>query len=129
MRDQRKLLVAQRARELALAVYRLTAVFPPEERYGLTAQMRRSAVSVGSNIAEGAGRSGDREFLRFVHIAYGSASELAFQLTLAIDLGFTAEADCASTAGVIDQIQRMLNGLSKHLRSQPGNHGAIRSRR
>jgi four helix bundle protein len=116
MRDQRKLLVTKLARDLAIAVYRLTATFPDDERYGLAAQMRRAAVSVGSNIAEGAGRYGDREFLRFVHIAYASASELAFQLTLAEDLGFGAGVEHARMAEAIDLVQRMLNRLATHLR-------------
>jgi four helix bundle protein len=73
---------------------------------------------VGSNIAEGAGRFGDREFLRFVHIAYASASELAFQLTVAGELGFGAERDRATVAEAIDHLQRMLNSLAKRLSSR-----------
>ena len=127
MRDRHNLVVSQRARELAITVYKITATFPADERFGLAAQMRRSAVSVGSNIAEGAARHGDREFLRFVHIAYASASELSFQLTLASDLGFVTEPDCGSAASAIDQVQRMLNGLSKRLRPRPVAGGVVRS--
>ena len=94
----------------------MTASFPPSERFGLTDQMRRAAVSVGSNIAEGAGRFGDREFLRFVHIAYASASELAFQLTVAGELGLGAERDRATVAESVDHIQRSLNRLADRLK-------------
>jgi len=81
MRDFRKLEVAVRARDLVVVVYESTARFPAQERYGLAAQMRRAAVSVASNIAEGTGRGGEREFLRFLYIALGSATELAIQST------------------------------------------------
>ena len=112
MRDQRRLLVLRMARELAVAVYRLTANFPPAERFGLTDQMRRSVVSVGSNIAEGAGRNGDRDFLRFVYMAYASGSELAFQLGVASDLGFGLEDERRSVAEATDHLQRKLNRLA-----------------
>jgi four helix bundle protein len=88
MRDLRKLDVAVVARQLALAVYERTGRFPAHERYALAAQMRRAGVSIVSNIAEGTGRGSDREFLRFLYIALGSATELAVQLDLAITLGF-----------------------------------------
>ena len=126
MRDQRKLGVARLAAELAIAVYRLTASFPASERLGLADQMRRAAVSVGSNIAEGAGRSGDREFLRFVHIAYASASELAFQINIASELDFGAEGDRASIAEAIDHLQRMLNRLANSLRPRRTSDPAVR---
>lgn len=76
MKDFRTLNVWQRACGLALDVYQHTAGFPVEERFGLTSQIRRSAVSVPSNIAEGCGRDGDREFARFLQVAMGSASEM-----------------------------------------------------
>ncbi len=125
MRDQRKLSVTRMAVDLAIAVYRLTTSFPTSERYGLTDQMRRAAVSVGSNIAEGAGRSGDREFLRFVHIAYASASELAFQLRIASELDFGAEDDRAIVAESIDHLQRMLNRLSQSLKARRAPEHAV----
>ena len=87
MRDPNKLMVTEQATTLAIEVYRLTGDFPSSERFGLAAQMRRAAVSVGSNIAEGCGRSGDRDFVRFLQIARGSTTELAFQLTVAMQLG------------------------------------------
>ena len=85
MKDFGDLKVWHEAHKLTLAVYRASAAFPREERYGLTAQMRRSAVSVPSNIAEGCGRRG-ADFGRFMQIAMGSACELEYQLLLARDL-------------------------------------------
>ena len=88
MQSANNLHVMEHARELALQVYRATSQFPSAERFGLTAQMRRSAISIGSNIAEGCGRQGDRELVRFLQMALGSASELEFQAKIAEDLGF-----------------------------------------
>ena len=86
MQNPANLRVTARARALASSVYRATGDFPLGERFGLTAQMRRAAVSIGSNIAEGCGRSGDKEFVHFLHIALGSVSELEFQAIVASDL-------------------------------------------
>ena len=116
MRNHNKLAVAERAIELAVAVYRLTSNFPASERFGLTAQMRRAAVSVGSNIAEGCGRSGNRDFLRFLRIARGSTTELAYQLTLSAELGFGDPTEHLLIAELIDHEQRMLNRLTASVR-------------
>src|SRR4051812_13816622 len=83
MQSASRLRVLGEAEELALQVYHLTSTFPAEERYGFSQQMRRAAISIGSNIAEGCGRDGPREFARFLGIALGSATELAFQLRIA----------------------------------------------
>src|SRR6187402_1284066 len=88
MRNPTKLDVIPQSEELALLVYQITREFPKDERFGLTAQMRRSAVSVGSNIVEGSQRQGNRAFLSFLHQALGSAAELEFQLGLAVKLKF-----------------------------------------
>src|SRR5262245_50817377 len=88
MRDPYKLKVVPAARQLAVAVYRTTRDFPREERFGLTSQIRRSAISIGSNIIEGCHRQGNRAFLAFLHQALGSAAELEFQLGIAVDLRF-----------------------------------------
>ena len=111
-------MVADGALALAVAVYRLTSAFPASERYGLAAQMRRAAVSVGSNIAEGCGRSGDRDFLRFLDIARGSTTELAFQRDLAVRLGFGTSGEQEAVAEGIDHVQRMLNRLSSSVRQK-----------
>jgi four helix bundle protein len=109
----RDLVAWQEAMHLAKRVYQVTALFPKEELYGLVSQMRRAAVSVPSNIAEGAGRGSDREFKQFLMIARGSLSELETQLLLAQELGFLEDADT-----VIESIQklfRILAGLNRSL--------------
>ncbi|HEU4720541.1 MAG TPA: four helix bundle protein [Gemmatimonadaceae bacterium] len=118
MRDPNKLMVTEQATTLAVEVYRLTSDFPSSERFGLAAQMRRAAVSVGSNIAEGCGRSGDRDFVRFLQIARGSTTELAFQLSVAMELGLGRSTEQARVAETIDHLQRMLNRLTASMRKK-----------
>lgn len=93
MKDFRDLVVWQKAHDVALRVYQFTRPFPTEERYGLTAQLRRSASSIGANIAEGCGRGSDADFRRFLHIAMGSASELEYHFLLSRDLHYLGEND------------------------------------
>jgi four helix bundle protein len=93
MRDFHGLIVWQKAHAIAIKIYQLTQRFPDGERFGLTSQLRRSAASIGSNLAEGCGRGGEAEFARFVQIAMGSASEVEYQLLLARDLGYLASDD------------------------------------
>lgn len=88
MSDFRNLAVWQKAHSMTLDVYRATEDFPKSELYGLTSQMRRCCISIGSNIAEGCGRVGEAEKARFLQIAAGSQSELEYQLILAKDLGY-----------------------------------------
>jgi four helix bundle protein len=119
MQNTKNLRVAEHARRLGVAVYRLTAEFPVSERFGLTSQMRRSAVSIGSNIAEGCGRRTNRELLAYLYIASGSASELEFQLQMAEDLDY---GDATERSLLLKQAQvtrRMLSRLTAFLRSQP----------
>jgi four helix bundle protein len=78
MQNARNLQITMRAVGLAGTIYRTTSTFPRAEQFGLTAQMRRAAVSIGSNISEGCGRNGAKEFAHFLHMALGSASELEF---------------------------------------------------
>jgi four helix bundle protein len=128
MRNPNKLAVAEQAMALAVAVYRLTNDFPPSERFGLATQMRRAAVSVGSNIAEGCGRSGNREFLRFLQIARGSTTEIAFQLAVAVNLGFGDSGDQEAVAELVDHVQRMLNRLTASVRQKiaaPRENGSL----
>ena len=118
MRDFRKLEVTVRARELVVGVYESTAQFPAQERYGLASQMRRAAVSIASNIAEGTGRGGEREFLRFLFIALGSATELAIQIDLATTLGFLTAEGGSLLADRTNHVQRMLNRLIASVREK-----------
>lgn len=101
------------AMQLVKAVYELTADFPAEERYGLSQQMRRAAVSIPSNIAEGAGRNGAKEFLNFIGISRGSLAELETQLKLAVMLGFASPDH--HTFELAGSTGRLLTGLRKKL--------------
>ncbi|MBM3979946.1 MAG: four helix bundle protein [Planctomycetes bacterium] len=111
MQDFRNLKVWQKAHSLVLAVYRATKGFPKEELFSLTQQMRRSAMSVPTNIAEGCGRSTNADFARFLWIANGSAKELDYQTLLAHDLGYLDEAAYAELSGPLAEVKRMLAGL------------------
>jgi four helix bundle protein len=117
MQDAANLQVTSFARKLAGDIYRVTQGFPPSERYGLTAQMRRAAISVGSNISEGCGRSGDRELVHFLHIALGSASELEFQTNVAVDLGLLTEESAGVLLVDMIRLKKMLARLIKALRA------------
>ena len=99
------------AMQLVKAVYQMTSDFPAEERYGLAQQMRRAAVSIPSNIAEGAGRNGPKEYLHFIGIARGSLAEMETQMQLAVMLGFTT-ADHAAF-DLADRAGKLLTGLHK----------------
>lgn len=115
MKDFRDLQVWHKAHRLTLAVYRLTATFPQEERYGLTAQLRRSSSSIGANLAEGCGRNSDAELGRFCSIAMGSASELEYHLLLSRDLKLLSDADHTGLAEQTIEVKRMLTGLLQKL--------------
>jgi four helix bundle protein len=110
MRDYRKLRAFEAADAFVLDVYRVTKWWPEEERYGLTAQVRRAAVSISSNIVEGCSRNSQREFLRFIEIAYGSAREVHYQLSLAARL--TMHVDQLEKSA--DECCRILHGLFKN---------------
>lgn len=116
MQDFRNLVVWQKAHQLTLAVYRVTDAFPKEEMYGLTSQMRRSASSIPTNLAEGSGRDGDTEFARFAQIAMGSATELEYQLLLAHDLKFLSHDDYQQLDNNLTEVKRMLNAFIRKLR-------------
>jgi four helix bundle protein len=114
-RDHAKLKVFAMADELVPAVYRVTAAFPKEERYGLVSQLRRAAVSVPTNIVEGCARRTTREYSHFVQTALGSASELRYVLGLSHRLGFLSKADHdalhANCAALIRMLQRLVDSL------------------
>jgi len=103
------------AHSLTLDVYKSTGKFPREERYGLSAQMRRSAYSIPINVLEGASRLSKKEYRQFVGIARGSASEITYQLLLSKDLGYISEGDYTSLKERYDRVSRMLTGLIKSL--------------
>jgi len=111
MGDYRDLVAWKRAHKLALEIYRATDSYPGRERYGLVAQLRRAAVSVVSNIAEGAGRQSDRELARFLRIARGSACEVECQLLLSRDLGFLQPDSWVGLDSDCREVSKMLNGL------------------
>ena len=116
MRDFHSLKVWKKSHQLVLVIYRISQDFPAEERFGLTLQIRRAAVSVSSTIAEGAGRSGDRELARFLNIAAGSISEVEYQWLLARDLGYIPdEGTYRDTVQQISEVKRMLNAFLQKL--------------
>ena len=124
MRDYKKLAVWSKAHELILMVYRLTREFPQEEHYGLTSQMRRAAISIPSNIAEGYGRGSDKDFARFLHIASGSNCELDNQIPLAGELGYAIPIDINRIHSACEEVRRMLAGLLNRLEADSRQPGA-----
>ena len=117
----RDLIVWQKAMALAVAIYEQTRTFPREEAYGLTSQLRRAAVSVPSNIAEGQGRTTTNDFLRFLGIAAGSLQEMETQLILAARLGYLAEPNQAQLLDQCREVARLLQGLINSLRRRSGH--------
>src|SRR5512144_610728 len=117
MKDFRELKVWEKAHQLTLAVYRVTASFPKEELYGLTGQMRRAAASIPTNIAEGCGRGSDDDFRRFLQIAMGSASELEYHLLLAHDLGYLVTEDRDRLSAGVIEVKRMLASLISKIKN------------
>ena len=116
MHNYKELKVWQKARELVKFTYQLTKKFPKEEIYSLTSQVRRSVVSIPSNIAEGAGHTSKKEFSRFLEIAYASTCELDTQIILSYDLEFISQTDLNESNNYIEELQKMLNGLLKSLK-------------
>lgn len=119
------LLAWQKSLTLAKKVYQVTGNFPTEERFGLVNQMRRCAVSIPSNIAEGYGRGSDKELLRFLYVALGSSNELEMQLILSLELSFMKEEDSRMLQGLNTEVNKMIlsliyrrkNGLDKNSRT------------
>jgi four helix bundle protein len=113
--NYKDLVVWQKAIALAKAIYQLTSTFPSEEKFGTVSQMRRAAVSIPSNIAEGQARHTTGEFIQFISHAEGSTAELETQLILSIELGFAIADNAKSAFALVDEIRRMLNGLRRKL--------------
>lgn len=111
MRDFKQLLVWQRAHQLTLELYKITATFPDEERFGLKSQIRRCAGSIGANIAEGCGRRGNGQLHNFLQIATGSVSELEYHLLLCRDLGYLRKDDHSRVEKSVIELRRMLASL------------------
>jgi len=113
--DYKDLLVWQKAVALVKRIYQISSGFPADEKFGLTAQMRRAAVSIPSNIAEGQARHTTREFIQFVSHAEGSVAELETQLIIAVQLGYCTASDVRDASDVISELRKMLNSLRRKL--------------
>lgn len=118
MKDFRNLLVWEKSHKITLLIYKVTNSYPDEELYGLVSQMRRSASSIPMNIAEGCGRNTQPQFARFLNIAFGSASDLEYQILLSKDLGLTDKNMSKQLISNITEIKRMLSSLLKKVSSK-----------
>lgn len=125
MKGHHKLTVWNRGIKMVTDVYKLTERFPGHELYGLTSQIRRSAVSVPSNIAEGAARNSTKEYINFLSIAQGSCSELETQMIIAKNLGYDSDGNIASILEELDEISMMITGLQRSLRKNIQKSGEI----
>ena len=111
----------QKAMRLVESVYRLSACFPAKEQFGLTAQLRRAAVSIPSNVAEGHGRRARADYIRFLDIARGSANEVETQLLLAEQLGLIGKGAAGECLSLCDEVQRIIKGLILSLERKRGS--------
>lgn len=118
MRPHEKLDVWRNAIDFVVTVYRMTDSFPKEEKFGLTSQIRRAAVSVPANIAEGAARQSGKEFVYFLSNAQGSASELETELLIAHRLGYLGENSYHEMRATMDSLGRMIFGLSQSVKNK-----------
>ena len=116
MRPHQKLDLWRRAIEFVVSIYRTTERFPKEEKFGLTSQVRRAAVSIAANIAEGAARTSTKEFLQFLSVSQGSASEADTELVIACQLGYLTTKEYEHFGRELDDIGRMITRLSQSLR-------------
>ena len=117
IRKYEDLIVWRKARDLVLQVYRVTKQFPKEERFGLVQQLRRSAASVATNIAEGFGRYHTKEFINFLYISRGSLYETEYSLSLSYDLKFISLQGYSGMKNLSLEVGRMLNGLIRSLKN------------
>ena len=117
MKSHKDLDVWKAAIKLAKNIYSLTSTFPKEEMFGMTAQMRRCSISIASNIAEGAARQGDKEFIQFLHVALGSVAELETQLTIAGEVNLADHAVLNSIDEDLIRIRQMLRGLVQSVKA------------
>jgi four helix bundle protein len=117
-KNYRDLIVWQKTFELALAIYAETACFPAEERYGITAQLRKAGVSILSNIAAGEGRNSRNEFRHFLSIAHGSLREVETQILLAESLSYLKKDRSNKIMTMASEVGRLINGLSRSLQNR-----------
>ena len=122
VKSYRELIVWQKAMDFVVVIYQLCSNFPDDEKYGLTNQMKRAAVSIPSNIAEGQSRSSTKDFIRFLYIAKGSNAELETQLEIAVRLGFVDTEKIKDVIMQSNEIGKMLTGLIKSLSQLITNH-------
>ena len=113
-----KLIAWQKARELASEIYKITKLFPKDELFGITSQMRRCSVSVASNLAEGSGRNSMKDKARFTEIAYGSAKEVEYQLSIAERLGYGQSDAVLALSDQASETAKVLHGLIRALRDK-----------
>jgi four helix bundle protein len=118
LKIHKDLTVWQESIKLVKEIYSLTSEFPKEEVYSLTAQIKRAAISIPSNIAEGAARDSNKEYIHFLYIALGSVAELDTQLIIAGGLNFIDEKDFNEISEKLDSIGKMLSGLIKYRQSK-----------
>lgn len=104
--------------EFVTEIYNLTKYFPKEEQFGLTNQIRRASVSIPSNIAEGAGRRSDKEFLQFLYISMGSIQEIDTQLLISLNLNYLTKSEYEILLTKLDQISKMISGLIKFVKER-----------
>lgn|SRR5690606_9169195 len=114
----KELIVWKKSIDLAAEVYQIVSVFPRDERFGLTSQIKRAVVSVASNIAEGSGRNSDKEFVHFLGIAKGSAYELLTQLFIADKLGLLKSDDAGEIMNKVEEVQKMIHGFQEKLKNR-----------
>lgn len=110
------LIVWQKGIQLVTEIYRLTEKFPRQETYGLASQMQRAATSIPSNIAEGRSRNTTKDFIQFLHVALGSATELETQLIIAGNLGYGDEPQRLKITALLSEVCRMLHGMIKRMK-------------
>lgn len=117
MREYKKIEAWKRSHRLVLGIYALTENFPSDEKYGIISQLRRAALSIPTNIAEGCGRSTERDLVRFMDIASGSASEVDYLLYLAMELKYIDQDKYAAAGGELIEIRKMISGYVKTIRN------------
>lgn len=118
-KSHRDLIVWQKAMLLVKEIYRASSRFPEDERFGLTSQVRRAAVSIPSNIAEGRARSTKKDYLHFLHIALGSSAELETQLEIARELSFLSDSEHTTTLRALEEVRRMLIAMMVKMKAFP----------